>query len=90
PKVMIFDEPTVGLDVIASRSIVSFIRQCRDRGKTVIFSTHVMTEAERLCDRIGIIHRGKVLAEGSLAQLRERFAKQDLEDIFVEVLGEQQ
>jgi sodium transport system ATP-binding protein len=89
PKVMIFDEPTVGLDVIASRTIVGFIRQCRDRGKTVIFSTHVMTEVEKLCDRIGIIHRGRLLAEGSLAQLRERFAKQDLEDIFVDVLGDQ-
>jgi sodium transport system ATP-binding protein len=89
PKVMIFDEPTVGLDVIASRTIVGFIRQCRDRGKTVIFSTHVMTEVEKLCDRIGIIHRGRLLAEGTLAQLRERFGKQDLEDIFVDVLGDQ-
>lgn len=89
PKVMIFDEPTVGLDVIASRTIVGFIRQCRDRGKTVIFSTHLMTEVEKLCDRIGIIHRGRLLAEGSLAQLRERFGKQDLEDIFVDVLGDQ-
>jgi sodium transport system ATP-binding protein len=86
---MIFDEPTVGLDVIASRTIVGFIRQCRDRGKTVIFSTHVMTEVEKLCDRIGIIHRGRLLAEGTLAQLRERFGKQDLEDIFVDVLGDQ-
>ncbi|HEY4742997.1 MAG TPA: ATP-binding cassette domain-containing protein [Candidatus Acidoferrales bacterium] len=89
PAVMIFDEPTIGLDVIASRTIVGFIRQCRDRGKTVIFSTHVMTEVEKLCDRIGIIHRGRLLAEGSLAQLRESFGKQDLEDIFVDVLGDQ-
>jgi sodium transport system ATP-binding protein len=90
PAVMIFDEPTVGLDVIASRTIVGFIRQCRDRGKTVIFSTHVMTEAEKLCDRIGIINRGKLLAEGSLAELRGRFGKQDLEDIFVDVVGDGQ
>jgi sodium transport system ATP-binding protein len=90
PAVMIFDEPTIGLDVFASRTIIGFIRQCRDRGKTVIFSTHVMTEAEKLCDRIGMIHHGRVLAEGSLTELRARYGKQDLEDIFVEVVGEGQ
>jgi len=90
PAVMIFDEPTVGLDVFAARTIVGFIRQCRDRGKTVIFSTHVMTEAEKLCDRIGMIHHGRLLAEGSLAELRARYRKQDLEDIFVEVAGDAQ
>jgi sodium transport system ATP-binding protein len=86
PSVMIFDEPTVGLDVMAARTIVGFIRECRDRGKTVIFSTHVMREVEKLCDRIGIIHDGRLLAEGTLADLRQRFGKQDLEDIFVEVV----
>jgi sodium transport system ATP-binding protein len=86
PSVMIFDEPTVGLDVMAARTIVGFIRECRDRGKTVIFSTHVMSEVEKLCDRIGIIHDGRMLAEGTLADLRQRFGKQDLEDIFVEVV----
>lgn len=86
PSVMIFDEPTVGLDVMAARTIVGFIRECRDRGKTVIFSTHVMSEVEKLCDRIGIIHDGRLLAEGTLADLRQRFGKQDLEDIFVEVV----
>jgi len=86
PAVMIFDEPTVGLDVMAARTIVGFIRECRDRGKTVIFSTHVMSEAEKLCDRIGIIHGGRLLAEGTLTDLRERSGKQDLEDIFVEVV----
>jgi len=90
PVVMIFDEPTVGLDVFTARAIVGFIRQCRDRGKTVIFSTHVMSEAEKLCDRIGIILRGRILAEGSLADLRGRYGKQDLEDIFVGVVGEGQ
>jgi sodium transport system ATP-binding protein len=86
PAVMIFDEPTVGLDVMAARSIVAFIRECRDRGKTVIFSTHVMSEVEKLCDRIGIIHNGSLLAEGSLADLRQRFGINDLEEIFVEVV----
>jgi sodium transport system ATP-binding protein len=86
PSVMIFDEPTVGLDVMAARTIIGFIRECRDRGKTVIFSTHVMSEVEKLCDSIGIIHGGRLLAGGTLADLRERFGKQDLEDIFVEVV----
>jgi sodium transport system ATP-binding protein len=86
PVVMVFDEPTLGLDVMAARTIVRFIRECRDKGKTVIFSTHVMSEAEKLCDRIGIIHGGKLLAEGTLSELRERYGPRDLEDIFVKVV----
>jgi len=86
PPVMIFDEPTVGLDVMAARTIVGFIRDCRDRGKTVIFSTHVMSEAEKLCDTIGIIHNGKLLAEGSLFELRARSGLDDLEEIFVRMV----
>ncbi len=86
PPVMIFDEPTVGLDVMAARTIVGFIRDCRDRGKTVIFSTHVMSEAEKLCDTIGIIHNGKLLAEGTLSELRARSGLDDLEEIFVRMV----
>ena len=88
PPVMIFDEPTVGLDVMTARSIVGFIRECREHGKTVVFSTHVMSEAEKLCDTIGIIHNGRILAEGSLAELRQRYGEQELEEIFVRVVGE--
>jgi sodium transport system ATP-binding protein len=87
PPVMIFDEPTLGLDIMTARTITTFIRECRDRGKTVIFSTHIMSEVEKLCDVIGIIHDGKLLTEGTLAQLRERYAEQDLEEIFVKVVG---
>ncbi len=87
PPVMIFDEPTVALDVMTARTIVEFIRECRNRGKTVIFSTHVMSEAEKLCDNIGIIHDGKLLAEGSLRELRAKYGEQDLEEIFVKVVG---
>jgi sodium transport system ATP-binding protein len=89
PQVMVFDEPTVGLDVMAARAIAQFIRECRERGKTVIFSTHVMSEAAKLCDRIGIIHGGNILEEGTLEALRARHGKQDLEDIFVEAVGEE-
>jgi sodium transport system ATP-binding protein len=87
PPVMIFDEPTLGLDIMTARTIITFIRECRDRGKTVIFSTHIMSEVEKLCDMIGIIHDGKLLTEGTLGQLRERYAEQDLEEIFVKVVG---
>ena len=87
PPVMIFDEPTLGLDIMTARSIISFIRECRDRGKTVIFSTHVMSEVEKLCDVIGIIQGGKLLAEGSLSQLRAQCGEEDLEEIFVKLVA---
>lgn len=87
PAVMIFDEPTLGLDVMTARAIVKFVRQCRDRGKTVIYSTHVMSEVEKICDRIGIIHSGCLVAEGTLAQLREQFGETDMEEIFVKAVG---
>jgi sodium transport system ATP-binding protein len=86
PQVMIFDEPTLGLDVIASRAIVQFVRQCRDRGKTVIYSTHVMSEAEKLCDVIGIIHGGRLRAEGTLAEIRARTGETGLEESFVKIV----
>jgi sodium transport system ATP-binding protein len=87
PPVMIFDEPTVGLDVLAQRSILDFVRECRDRKKTVIFSTHVMTEAEKLCDRLGIIHAGRIVAEGTVAELKSAHGIDDLEDLFVHLVS---
>ena len=87
PAVMIFDEPTLGLDVMTARAIVKFVRECRNRGKTVIYSTHVMSEVEKLCDVIGIIHGGKLVAEGTLAELQARFAEKDMEEIFVKAAG---
>lgn len=87
PPVMIFDEPTVGLDVMTARTIVQFIRDCRQNGKTVILSTHTMSEAARLCDRIGFIHNGRLLGEGSLAELQAQYHQTDLEEIFIRVVG---
>jgi len=86
PPVMIFDEPTVGLDVLTQRTILDFVRRCRDSGKTVIFSTHVMTEAEKLCDRIGIIHDGRLAGQGTLAEMRAAHGIDDLEDLFVHLV----
>jgi len=83
PPVMIFDEPTAGLDILTARNIVSFIRDCKQRGKCVLFSTHIMREAERLADRIVMIHKGKILADGTLEELRNISSQIDLDDIFV-------
>jgi sodium transport system ATP-binding protein len=89
PPVMIFDEPTLGLDIMAARTIVAFIRECREAGKTVILSTHVMSEVEKLCDVIGVIHNGSLLAEGTPTQLREKYQEKDLEEVFVKIVTAQ-
>jgi sodium transport system ATP-binding protein len=87
PPVMIFDEPTTGLDVMTARTIIGFIADCRDRGKAVIFSTHIMSEVERLCDHVGIIHDGKLLEEGAVPELRAKYSEHNLEEIIVRVVG---
>src|ERR1700736_3525262 len=86
PPVMIFDEPTLGLDIMTARTITAFIRECRNNGKTVLFSTHIMSEVEKLCDTIGIIQSGKLLAEGSLLHLRDKYSENDLEEISVKIV----
>jgi sodium transport system ATP-binding protein len=83
PPVLIFDEPTVGLDVLNALDMQKVIAEFRDAGKTIIFSTHIMSEAERLCSRIAIIHRGRIHACGTLAALRAATGRHYLEDIFV-------
>lgn len=87
PPVLIFDEPTVGLDVINALAMQRVIRDLRDDGKTIIFSTHIMSEAEKLCDRIAIIHRGEILASNTLDGLRKITREHYLEDIFVHFVG---
>jgi sodium transport system ATP-binding protein len=83
PAILIFDEPTVGLDVLNALDVQETISELRSEGKTIIFSTHIMSEAERLCDRIAIIHGGRILASDTLAGLRESTGQHYLEDIFV-------
>jgi sodium transport system ATP-binding protein len=82
PPVLIFDEPTVGLDVLVARAVQQNIEKLRELGKCILFSTHIMREVERLCDRVAIVNRGKVLACGTLTELRERYGQQDLEELF--------
>jgi sodium transport system ATP-binding protein len=83
PSILIFDEPTVGLDVLNALDVQESISELRSEGKTIIFSTHIMSEAERLCDRIAIIHAGQILACDTLAGLRQSTQQHYLEDIFV-------
>jgi sodium transport system ATP-binding protein len=83
PSILIFDEPTVGLDVLNALDVQETISELRSEGKTIIFSTHIMSEAERLCDRIAIINGGHILACDTLAGLRETTGQHYLEDIFV-------
>jgi sodium transport system ATP-binding protein len=88
PKVIIFDEPTSGLDVLASQTVRDFMKRARESGKSVIFSTHQMYDAEKLCDRVIIIHRGKTIAYGSVAELRASTGTADLEDAFLKLVSE--
>jgi len=85
PPVLMFDEPTSNLDVLASREIREFMVESKERGKCVIFSTHVLHDAERLCDRVSILHQGRVVASGTTSEVRG--TRRDLEDAFLELVG---
>ncbi len=87
PPVMIFDEPTSGLDILTAKNIISFINHCKEENKCVLFSTHIMREAERIADRIVMIHEGKLLAEGSWQDFKEDTGLNDLDDIFIEFVN---
>jgi sodium transport system ATP-binding protein len=82
PPVLIFDEPTSGLDVLVQRAVLNNIKQLRGQGKTILFSTHIMREAEKLCDRVAIMARGKIVVCGTLADLRQMYKQDDLEELF--------
>ncbi len=88
PPVLIFDEPTVGLDVMSARQVREFIERYRRTDKTVILSTHLMPEAEMLCDRIAIINQGKIAAIGTFEDLQEQSGEKALEEIFVRLVEE--
>jgi sodium transport system ATP-binding protein len=88
PSVMLFDEPTAGLDVSAARIVQDFILHCKQEQKAIIFSSHSMSEVEKLCDRIVMIHKGKILEEGSVAELKTKYRNDNLENVFVQLVGE--
>jgi sodium transport system ATP-binding protein len=89
PPVLFFDEPTAGLDVLAGKTIIEFIESCRGQGKTVIFSTHIMSEAERVCDRICVVHQGKVRAIGTFDELRHETGEERLERVFLSLIADE-
>ena len=86
PPVLIFDEATSGLDVLVARALLETVAELRDQGKCIVFSTHIMREAERLCDRVAIMHEGRILAEGTQEELRQQYGQEDLEDLFFELI----
>ncbi|MCC7420942.1 MAG: ATP-binding cassette domain-containing protein [Planctomycetaceae bacterium] len=88
PPVLIFDEPTSGLDVLVARNVLEQIKDLRTQGKCIIFSTHIMREVEKLCDRIAVIYKGKILAIGTRQELSSRYNQPDMEELFFELIRE--
>jgi sodium transport system ATP-binding protein len=86
PPVLVFDEPTAGLDVLVARNVLDSIQDLRDQGKCILFSTHIMREVEKLCNRVAIMYRGRALAQGTLAELREQQHENDVEDLFFHLI----
>ena len=90
PRNVILDEPTNGLDVMTTRAMRAFLKQLREEGRCVIFSSHIMQEVAALCDRIVVIAKGKVVAQGSADELRAQTGEENLEDAFVKVIGSEE
>ncbi len=86
PPVLIFDEPTSGLDVLVARAVIKNIEVLKGQGKSIIFSTHIMREVEKLCDRVGIIHKGRLLALGTKQELADQYGQPDMEELFFELI----
>ena len=87
PPVLIFDEPTAGLDVLVARAVLKAIESLRDQGKCIIFSTHIMREVEKLCDRIAIIYKGQILAAGTVLELEAKHCEPDMEELFFDLIS---
>ena len=87
PDVMLFDEPSTGLDVRATRVVHEFIKKCKEENKTILFSSHSMAEVEKLCDRVIIIHKGKLVEQGRINELKEKYNTEDLEEVFISLIG---
>lgn len=87
PPVLIFDEATSGLDILVAREVLRTIEQLRDHGKCIIFSSHIMSEVQRLCDRVAIMNRGNILAEGTLEELAEKYDEPDVEELFYQLIS---
>lgn len=82
PRIYIFDEPTLGLDILSSSAIVEFIKNEKKKGKTVVYSTHYMEEAESICDKILFINRGKIICGGTIDELKEKTGGDNIREVF--------
>jgi sodium transport system ATP-binding protein len=87
PEVVVFDEPTSGLDVITAENIIKLIRDCKDQGKTVIFSSHIMSEVDLLCDDMAIIHKGKMLFDGTMDEFKNQMEAENLTAEFIRIVN---
>ena len=87
PSVVIFDEPTSGLDVISANSIIELIKNCKNEGKTVIFSSHIMSEVDLLCDDLGIISNGKLIYNDTMESFRKLACDRSLTEVFIETVN---
>lgn len=87
PPILVFDEATSGLDIMAAREVLGTVEQLAELGKCIIFSSHIMSEVKRICDRLVIMHQGKVLAHGSIEDLATEFNEDDLEELFYGLLS---
>ena len=90
PSVVIFDEPTTGLDVITAANIIQLIRQCKEDGKTVIFSSHIMSEVDLLCDDLAIIHKGQLCYASTMEQFRQQMQSENLTEEFIRIIRNQE
>ncbi|MEZ6130749.1 MAG: ATP-binding cassette domain-containing protein [Planctomycetaceae bacterium] len=90
PPVIIFDEPTSGLDVLVARNVLQTVAALKEQGKCIIFSTHIMREVEKLCDRIAVIHKGRIVDEGTLPELADRHDQPDVEELFFDLIEQRE
>ena len=88
PDVVIFDEPTSGLDVITAENIINLIRNCKEDGKTVIFSSHIMSEVDLLCDDLAIIHKGNLIHSSTMEEFRNQMQSRSLTEEFIRIVND--
>ena len=88
PPVLIFDEATSGLDILVAREVLNTIELLREQGKCLIFSSHIMSEISRLCDKVAVLHRGTLIGSGTMQELAEEYDEPDFEELFYKMISE--
>ena len=88
PKILFLDEPTSGLDPLMAKEVLNMISQLKNEGKTILMTTHLLARAEKVCDSIALIHKGKLLCEGKISQIKTKLKTSSLEDVYFAIIGE--